>query len=213
MRKTLVVADNFYADPDAVREAALRNHFNSFGHFNYPGWQSNKFLNSTALWSRFEDILRVALRRNTDRFAFGAFRVITEATGKLVKVHADIIVDWAAMVYLSPCAPSDGGTGFFQHKATGLTGPPSDQQARQLGFADRESFERDVVRPDMAHLDRWRLVGSVTPAYNRFVAFRGCELYHAPLRGWGTSPEDSRMTHNFFSTRPVPPTSAARSPP
>jgi hypothetical protein len=198
MRKMVVVADNFYADPDAVRNAALRNSFNSFGHFNYPGWQSNKFLSSEALWDRFEAILQVSLNRSSDRFAVGAFRVINQETGRLVKVHADTIVDWAAMVYLSPSAPADGGTGFFRHKTTGLTGPPTDEQARELGFADRESFERDVIRADMANLDQWELVGSVSPVYNRFVAFRGCEVYHAPLRGWGTTSRDGRMTHSFF---------------
>ena len=210
MRKKIVVADNFYADPDAVRRTALNDTFKDFGKYNYPGWQASKMIKSSQLWPRFESILGAPLCRGADRFAFGAFRVISEQTGKLVKVHADTIVDWAAMVYLSPDAPSDGGTGFFRHKATGLTGPPTEERARKLGYPDRASFEENVVRPDMANLDRWELVGQVAPRYNRFVAFRGCELYHAPLRGWGDSPGNARMTHSFFfdEDRSVAPESA-----
>jgi hypothetical protein len=50
----------------------------------------------------------------------------------------------------------------------------------------------------MADLDRWELIGSVGPVYNRLVLVRGCELYHAPLGGIGTDALTGRMTHSFF---------------
>jgi hypothetical protein len=102
------------------------------------------------------------------------------------------------MVYLSPAAPMDAGTGFFRHRATGRTSPPTDREARELGYADADDFELKVVRRDMADLSCWEMVSHVSPVYNRLVLFRGSELYHAPLRGFGEDPASGRLTHCFF---------------
>jgi hypothetical protein len=198
MHSRVVIVDEFYADPDAVRAFALRSDFGSAGRYNYPGWQSVKALQSGALQGAFERLLNRPIEVDAERYTWGGFRIITEATGHLTKVHADQAVDWAALVYLTPDAPMTAGTGFFRHRATGLEAPPSDALARQLGYEDADDFELNVARRDMADLDAWELVGEVGPVYNRLVLFRGAELYHAPLGGWGSTPATARMTHNFF---------------
>jgi hypothetical protein len=67
-----------------------------------------------------------------------------------------------------------------------------------MGYEDADEFELQVIRRDMADLSAWELVSFVSPIYNRLVLFRGSELYHAPLRGFGDEPANSRLTHNFF---------------
>lgn len=198
MHAKIIVVDDFYANPDAVRESALRGHFQSASHYNYPGWQSDRALHTEALKEALGRIIGQSLVVDTDRFTWGGFRLISERTGRLTKVHADTGVDWAGMVYLTPRAPMSAGTGFFRHRESDLAGPPADAEARQWGFADAAQFERDVARRDMAKLDRWKLESWVGPLYNRLVLFRGCELYHAPLGGCGDAPDNARLTHNFF---------------
>jgi len=207
----VVVVDNFYSDPDAVRRFALENmNFNSAGRYNYPGWQSEKALHSDQLKERFEEVLGVRIDVDPSRFTWGGFRVITKETGSRTKVHADSVVDWAGMVYLTPDAPMSVGTGFFRHKATGLESPPSDREARELGYSDAEEFDEKVVRRDMADLNKWELTGYVGPVYNRLVIFRGCELFHAPLGGVGDSAGNARLTHNFFFDEAVAAESTGR---
>jgi len=198
MQSSLIVVDDFYGNPDAVRDFALRSEFNSMGALNYPGWESQKHFYTDALRVAFESIIGRSIDVETERFTWGGFRIVTASTGRLVKVHADSIVDWAAMVYLSPNMPTSAGTGFYRHRSTGLSGPPTDCEARELGYADASSFEQEVARRDMADLEKWELMSSIAPVYNRLVLFRGCEAYHAPLGGYGTCPEDARITHNFF---------------
>jgi hypothetical protein len=207
MRSRLIVVDDFYADPDSVRQAALRNDFRSASRYNYPGWQSSKALRTDALKTAFERIIGARIAVDADRLTWGGFRVITEETGRATKVHADTAVDWAGMVYLSPDAPPSAGTGFFRHIETGFPRPPADRVARGMGHADADAFEEAVARRDMADLDKWELTDWVAPVYNRLVLFRGCEFYHAPLGGFGDHPANARLTHNFFfnEVRELPP--------
>ncbi|MCP3033466.1 DUF6445 family protein [Halobacillus sp. A1] len=197
MDKKIILVEDFYSQPDQIRSLALDEQYASVAKLNYPGYQSHKVFSSDSLRISFEKLVGNQIVVDTDRFTFGGFRLITEETGSLPKVHADTI-DWAAMVFLTPDAPADKGLGFYRHKETGLEGPPSDHKARELGFEDATEFEREVIHRDQADLSCWELVSSVSPVYNRLVMFKGRELYHAPISGFGDSPENCRITHNFF---------------
>ncbi|MGD6874280.1 DUF6445 family protein [Sutcliffiella horikoshii] len=197
MSKKLIIVDNFYSDPDKIRELALEEEYASVARLNYPGYQSHKIFKSNALKLSFEKLIGKEIDVDSDRFTFGGFRLITEETGQMPKIHADSI-DWAVMIFLTPNAPLEKGVGFYRHKETGLEGPPSDQIARELGFEDASEFERTIIHRDQANLECWELVSTVSPVYNRLVMFRGRELYHAPIGGFGDSPENCRITHNFF---------------
>jgi uncharacterized protein DUF6445 len=198
MSGSVYVVDDFYAEPDKVRDFALRSDFASAGKYNYPGWQSMRALTANSLADAFSEVIGEQVVPEPDRYTWGGFRLITVSTGAMTKVHADTAVDWAAMVYLTPGIDDAAGTGFFRHKETGLFGPPTDAQARALGYADANEFEEQVARRDMADLAKWELVSHVHPQYNRLVIFRGCTQYHAPLAGSGSNAGDGRLTQNFF---------------
>ncbi|MEJ8545586.1 DUF6445 family protein [Brevibacillus borstelensis] len=197
METKVIIVEDFYTKPDVIRKLALQDQYASVAKFNYPGYQSHKIFSSEGLKIKIEQIIGRKIDVDTDRFTFGGFRLITEETGSLPKVHADAI-DWAGMIFLTPNAPMDKGVGFFRHKATGLEGPPTDREARELGFEDACEFERQIIHNDQADLSKWELVSFVSPVYNRLVLFRGRELYHAPLGGFGDNLENCRLTHNFF---------------
>lgn len=197
MDKNIIVIDNFYTNPGAIRKLAIEDQYVSVAKLNYPGYQSQRIFSSDKLQKSFEELIDKEILVQPERFTFGGFRLITEDTGRMPKIHADSI-DWAVLIFLTPNAPLDKGVGFYRHKETGLEGPPSDRKARELGFEDSFEFERQIIHRDQADLNCWELVTSVSPVYNRIVMFRGRDLYHAPIGGFGDSPENCRITHNFF---------------
>ncbi|WP_051864385.1 DUF6445 family protein [Streptosporangium roseum] len=207
MRSRFIVIDDFYSDPDAVRAAAVQCSFTSMGRYNYPGWQGSRALTSAAIWTAFEQAIGADLVRDETGKAFGAFRLISEESGQAPKIHADSQSDWAGLVYLTPNAPASCGTGFYRHRKTGLSGPP----VRREPAGGSWDLDR-IFRGEMADAAKWELIGQVAPVYNRLLLFRGRELFHAPLGGQGTRPEDFRLTQIFFFDevrRAVPPLTPA----
>jgi len=196
--RKIITVDGFYSDPDAVRNMALKLDYRSGAKYNYPGYQATRSAGTGKLGVAFEKLVGKPLAIDPQRFTFGGFRIVTDQTGMMPKVHADSAVDWAAIIYLTPNAQLRGGTGFYKHKETGLEGPPSDRLARKMGFEDAIEFENQIVRRDMADLDAWDLVSYTAPVYNRLILFRGNQLYHAPLGGFGNTIQDGRLIHIFF---------------
>ena len=198
MHSRVIIVDDFYAKPEAVRARALKARYADITPTDYPGYGSKLTIKSASLQDRFSELVGSRLNIDSARFTWGGFRFITEDSGKRAKVHADQAVDWAGMVYLTPDAPMSSGTAFFRHKETGFEAPPTDRQARALGFSDASEFDDKVIRCDKADMSKWERVAHIGPVYNRLILFRGGEFYHAPIGGCGTTPETARLTHIFF---------------
>lgn len=213
MQSKVIIVDDFYAKPDAVRAKALKAHYADISPTDYPGFASKQTIDSASLQQRFSELIGAQLNVDSARFTWGGFRFITEDSGSRPKVHADVAVDWAGMVYLTPGAPSRAGTAFYRHRATGLESPPTDRAARAMGFADASEFDDKVIRPDKADLSRWEEIAHIGPVYNRLILFRGGDFYHAPLAGCGDSPESARLTHIFFFNVIPDPGTASRAVP
>jgi hypothetical protein len=194
----VILVDNFYANPDRVREMGLANTFADISATDYPGYSGRKSVASKGLRSSIESLVGYPLNVDTSRFTWGGFRFITAESAKGAVIHADVAVEWAGMVYLTPDLSAGHGTGFFRHRETGLEGPPTDRVARSLGFADSSEFDDKVVRPVKAEHSRWEMYDCVEAVYNRLVLFRGEQMYHAPVGGAGSTPETARLTHIFF---------------
>jgi uncharacterized protein YjbI with pentapeptide repeats len=190
--------DGFYDAPERVRAVALQSAYANIELTDYPGFASRSSLSTKALQARFQEILGESIIVDANRFTWGGFRFVTAETGSRPMIHADAATEWAAMVYLTPNAPEEAGTGFFRHTSSGLSGPPSEREARALGFADSSAFDDAVIRPDKSDLSKWTLIRQVAPKFNRLIMFRGASLYHAPLGGCGSRVEDARLAHIFF---------------
>lgn len=193
----IIVVDEFYKAPELVRQMAMCATYASAAAFNFPGWQSTKAYVPAALSEVFSGLLGETVSVDPARVTWGQFRIIQAEAGAVRKVHADRSIDWAGMVYLTPGLTANEGTGFFEH-ATGFAGPPTDHDARRLGFADATEFDQLATRPDSADPTKWKLLDVVEPRFNRLVLFRGSALYHAPLGGAGTEKHSGRLTQNFF---------------
>lgn len=198
MARDLIIVEDFYAQPMRLREMALRSRFAEISATDYPGYASQLCLATPAVERSFAKLIGAPLQIDRKRFTWGGFRFVTEASGLKPIVHADVAADWAGMVYLTPCCEMSTGTGLYRHKATGFQGPPTDREARALGFCDASEFDDDVIRPDKADLSKWELRHVIEPVFNRLVLFRGGDNYHAPIAGCGDGPETARLTHIFF---------------
>lgn len=177
---------------------ALRSRYAEISATDYPGYASQLRLETDAIERSFSKLIGSPLLIDRERFTWGGFRFITAASGSRPVVHADVAADWAGMVYLTPNCDMTTGTGLYRHKATGFNGPPTDRQARALGFCDAGEFDDQVIRPDKADMSKWEVRRVIEPVFNRLVLFRGSHNYHAPIAGCGDGPETARLTHIFF---------------
>lgn len=177
------IVDGFYNNPDEVREFALAQDFNIEG--NYPGLRTKSFINPSA-----KETLESIICPHAGPITYwpendynGAFQITTAKERSWI--HADEGTTWAGVVYLTPDAPTTGGTGFFRHKPTGYL-KPSDGESREW-----DDHAQDVTK--------WEMMGSFANVYNRLVIYRG-EQFHSSLDYFGTGLHDGRLFQTFFFT-------------
>ena len=176
MNVHLIIVDDFYQDPDSVRNYALSQEFSVKG--NFPGARTVPYL---------PDDVQLAISHHmqfaggvTDWLVesgySGAFQLAT--AGDRTWIHADHYNMWAAVCYLTPNAPHTGGTGFFRHRDTG-------------------EFMRSSQDHQAQDYTKWDLFDVVGNRYNRLVIYRA-DLFHASLDYFGSTPEDGRLFQTFF---------------
>ncbi len=196
--ESLIVYDGFYKDPEAVRELALSLEYENVIARNYPGFQSRYCVTNEQVQKKFEEIMNRKLHIVPEEMTFGNFRIMLKDTGSRIKVHVDGGPTWTALIYLNPDDQCQGGTGFFRHKKTGRIALPSDEEARELGYEDSEDYENKVIVPDSLDDSAWEMIDFVSMKFNRFVAFRGGEFFHAHTCSFGSDFKTGRLTQNFF---------------
>lgn len=184
MTLNLITIDNFYNNVDEVRNFALSQEFNVSG--NYPGMRTKSFINENTK-QIIENILSPHVGKitdwlddptNSDGYT-GSFQLTTSQDKSWV--HVDRYNDWAGVLYLTPNAPSSGGTGFFKSKIDG------------------SYFSNTYHFPDYAYIDmsRWEVSSVVANVYNRLILFRSNQ-WHTSLDYFGDSKNDGRLTQVFF---------------
>lgn len=182
MNTKLIVAEDFYQEPDVVREFALSQDFTVVG--NFPSARTESFWSESAK----ETIQKLVMAHGGNITYWpngynGAFQFTTKKDKSWI--HADSETTWAAIVYLTPNAPLNSGTGLFKHKPTGLTEWPDDTKLQELVNADSQNYEQ------------WEIVDSVSNIYNRIVLYRGY-AFHQSLEYFGTNKHNGRLFQTFF---------------
>jgi hypothetical protein len=173
------IVDNFYEDADSVRQFALNQDFNVVG--NFPGARTK------SLWSQSaKDIIESIVAPKFGAITYwpdeynGAYQITTAANRSWI--HSDADTHWAGVVYLTPNAPLSSGTGFYRHKATGLTEPNANN-------GEWESEAQDVTK--------WELVSQIGNVYNRLILYRG-KQFHTSMDYFGHDMITGRLFQTFF---------------
>lgn len=110
---TTVVVDNFLDNPDAVRNSALSLNFYETGEF--PGIRSDRADGDYEIYiqHKIEKILNCKIKE----WVLDSFRFQLCLEGEESWVHRDPC-EWAGILYLTPNAPLEAGTGIYKGDLT-----------------------------------------------------------------------------------------------
>ncbi len=193
MRFNSLTIDNFYTNPDEVREFALKQEFKVRG--NYPGQRTKSFL-TDSLKKKMRDILYPFAGEITywgsddkENNYTGSFQYTVSEDRSWI--HADSTTDWAAVCYLTPNAPVSAGTGIFRHKETGWMNFDYKRQN------DVEYMKQSPSGDDMQDYTKWEMVDKIGNIFNRLIMYRA-DNYHVSLDYFGKDINDGRLFQVFF---------------
>ena len=180
MKTNVIITDDFYQDPNAVRKYALSQPFEVSG--NYPGLRTKPYLpqdlKDSIQYIVFNAGGRITNWHESSGYT-GAFQICTAKDRTWI--HADSYNGWAAVCYLTPNAPLSAGTALYRWRETGAY------------------FRNDNSTPHLDGYDytKWDMVDYIANKYNRIVLYRG-NLYHASLDYFGNNLESGRLFQTFF---------------
>lgn len=188
-KTSLIVVDDFYANPMDVRNFALNQKFDVTG--NFPGFRTNPLLNDT-IKEAMQYVIYPFSGNIVDWFEdshTGAFQYTTEEHHSWI--HSDGGVQWAGVLYLTPNAPLSAGTGFYRHKKTKID--------RFLHLTESPT-EKDLTNPyltDYKDITKWELTDVVSNKFNRLILY-DATLFHKSMDYFGKNLYDGRLFQVFF---------------
>jgi hypothetical protein len=201
MLPSLLIVDDFLADPWAARRAALALDYDpARQHGNFPGLNSSAPLDTVGVDAAVSRLLGLRLGP-----APGTQHGHCRLTGKGAKGKSGVHIDpasYSGILYLSrpeDCArPDAGGTDFFRHKRTGLEAVPQDPaRIAASGYSDINALVEDVVNKDTTLAAKWERTLRVPARFNRLLLFSPWQFHNA-APGFGTTPENSRLVMLLF---------------
>ncbi len=180
----LIILEDFYSDPDYVRNYALNELEWHDKKGNHPGRRSDPDRHPSV-----KKLLENTIQKEvTDwdvewNYSNGAYN-LCKAWDKCW-IHSDWGTTYACVVYLTPDAPIESGTALYKHKKTGYRIRPEDKElAEQL---DDQSND----------FTAWEMTDYVGNIYNRAVIYKG-KYYHSAVQYFGNTDEYCRMHQTFF---------------
>ena len=182
----MITIDNFYSNPLETRKHILKQEFKVRG--NYPGQRTVSFATS-----QIQDLIQkwvepfggkiTQFPMDKDSYN-GAFQYTTSRDRSWF--HVDSWNNWAGVLYMTPDAPVNGGTGLYRYK----DGTRFEwEQKKRNNKKEMDSASQDV--------SKWELVDKVGNIFNRLVIFNA-NHFHCSMDYFGNDKEDSRLFQVFF---------------
>ena len=185
-KPTVWVVDNFYEDPDSMRQFALEQEYDIGGiGRGYIGNRTQEQFLFPELRSRFENIMGRKITKWEEYGMNGRFQYCW--SGQPVVYHCDSQM-WGGMLYLTPDAPYQCGTTLYAHKRT---------KARTYYDEGWDASWKGV--PGDPHLDgtSFEPVDIVGNVYNRLMIFDASSI-HSASEYFGTVKGNCRLWQMFF---------------
>lgn len=188
--KSLIVVDNFYNDPDMIRDYVIKSIPFDYSEYHTGRRSLDRFiLDGTK--EKFEELLgRPILNWNHPAYANGKFQYCTSYDH--VVYHIDT-QNYAAMVYLTPDAPLQTGTASYRSKLTGATRFDNGE----TGELYQKTFKGVSNELNFYDKTSWEEVDRIANVYNRLVMFDSKRL-HSATEYFGDALENARLFHLFF---------------
>ena len=203
----IYIVDDFYPNPEAIREKALELDFidgvDEKGIRHHTGVRCNNpsWLNMIYLRNRFKSILGrkvLAFKNDTSN---GAFNLGYEHKHSFNWVHGDHTLNlgepgatalWAAVIYLTPNPPENSGTVLMEHIRSGTK-----RQYENDRLIKGPSFYGNILESKRV-TDTWRPHITVENKYNRCIIYDAYN-FHAPTNAsFGNTKTTGRLTQIAF---------------
>lgn len=188
MKELIRIVDNFCPEIDQVRASALESGFGTWAPNK--GEVGSSIYEGMSFWGRHSFMLKALVgATGVMPFPNNMFFRVTNSETEAAYVHSDRAWGTRTCVAYVSEHEEDSGTGFFRHRATGLTEMPTFEEMKNQGL-----FEQ--LKHDMVHgtEKEWEQIDYVRGLYNRAVVFHA-PLFHSrwPKHGIGSNAENGRM--------------------
>ena len=198
MRRSIIVLDDFYSDPDRIRNIALNSTYPPpDSGYTYPGKNSEDNFYPQELHDRFEQILH---RKLIPSHKNGYFRLSLETDSFRQDIHVDPSWEFGAVCYLNTPEQviDEGGTSFWIHNKTNMeTCPQTDEEARYYGYSSGKEVWWTTVYGEGLDRSKWTRYLLSPMKYNRIVIFRA-NLWHSHNYNFGDNLQNGRLVQLFF---------------
>lgn len=195
MPVSLIVADDFMANADQLRQAALNMTYPE-QESSFPGRNSVERINIAGLDDQVSRIVGEPLRPMSPLQSHGKCRITLAGDEGLARVHVDQS-HWSGILYLSRPEDCRGGTEFFRHIPTDSDRAPGTRgELERMGYSSFEAMQADIGAHSMDET-KWEKTMQVPMRFNRLVLLRPW-LWHTAGPGFGDSIENGRLVHLLF---------------
>lgn len=196
-RKNLIVVDNFYKDPDAVRNFALGVEYQEDKVRNWPGRDSEHEHGKEELTRLCSEIVGEELTtKSCNKCSY--FRRTKVGQYGTQDVHFDPNpgLVWAGVIYLTPTFHPTGGTKFWKHKRTGWEFAPGMAEAERYGIQTHDDMV-NFFNIEGKDRSKWIETDNIAFKYNRLVMFNPF-MWHSNGEWFGTDDESARLVQLLF---------------
>jgi hypothetical protein len=200
----VTVVENFYENPDAVRQFALAQKY-EFCHekkgidYVFPGCRTKSLeVLDTALYEKICTKL-ISIFHNTEhdfmRWAVATSFQSVSAEYDQGVIHTDEGTVFAAVLYLTPDAPLDSGTSLFKPNKN------FDQIKYQSALDENDvKFKKGEIKMSTDYHSMFDEIVRVNNVYNTLILYEG-RHYHAANKFFGKNLKDSRLAQVFFISK------------
>jgi len=187
------IIENFYDNPNGVRQHALESVFVTEG--NYPGKDTNAQNWTQVVIDKFTRLMN----QDIIPLSGGNYRLSLAGDTGTRHIHFDAGI-YVATLCLTPNQYCQGGTAFWKHNQLGIDYVDYEDIAgiQALGYESQEHLEQSLIVEDGQDESLWTQVDLAPFAFNRCVILKG-EYLHSPWpQGWGNNKDNGRLTQHFF---------------
>ncbi|WP_303317614.1 DUF6445 family protein [Flavivirga abyssicola] len=191
------IIDDFYDNPDEIRDFALKCTYKKPISAKWNGLRSvEKHTSTKSTLFKIAELLNLENKPNwkqieiSDNFwqraSVGMFNTLYSGEQDTIHFHY-FTGRWSGVCYLAPEQFCKGKTAltFFRHKEKDIT------TVNALGEKDVLSIKKDLENESL-----WEVIDTVEMKYNRMIVFDG-QYFHKASDGFGTSPSNCRLTQLF----------------
>jgi len=204
MHRSVLIVDDFYPDPYAIRQRGEAVGFPPHeGPRTFPGRNSAEPFRPRDLQNVVSQLLGEPLIASPASGSYhGYFRLTLAGEESRYRVHVDpSSLWWVGVVYLTLPEHCQGGTTLYRHRALGLDRTPTEQAALdRLGVASIA----ELLARDGPHAEPWEAIMTLPMRFNRAVFYRPW-MWHSAEPGFGTGFADGRLIQLVAFNRAPPP--------